>query len=445
MDGTMFKSRSMPSPSSTGVWEDSYRPLPSLFLGLLIIWTTALLMWVWNTWSKRLWQASCLQWALTSVPLLKAIVLGLSFAFWYSCLHVSTCSFWVAFGVFVSRIFFETACFISLLLISHGYCITHEQLSLSARRSIAGLASLLYLALTGYKAAVPHFSVLVGAVYVVLLFVVLSHTASNVGRLQEQLQAISDEGAHLMHNAVYTKYCMFRKFQGTLIAMVLIEIMMHTRAEGMASEYWIRLLLREWAEIAIFCYIGWTFRSKVVTPFSSVMPSTCSERALPPIHRVEMNAKDYRNLNFKEWHIGVAMPSDSGNSRGAPILVVVQNPGQAESPQARLSKPSSAVLDQPSTVQVQHIPLFNTSLAVAPTHSVSNHTSSMSSPSNASFGSNISSITLGSNSISSTTCVHRPDDASCGIFLRGSLWQPFRSVQSNPSSSGPVITPDKSK
>jgi hypothetical protein len=72
---------------------------------------------------------------------------------------LDTCSFWVAFGVFVSRIFFETACFVAFLLLAHGYCITHEQLTLTERRKIAGLAGLLYLTLTGYKAAIPQFSV----------------------------------------------------------------------------------------------------------------------------------------------------------------------------------------------------------------------------------------------------------------------------------------------
>jgi hypothetical protein len=61
--------------------------------------------------------------------------------------------------VFVSRIFFETACFVTFLLISYGYCIMHEQLSLTERRSVAGLTSLLYLTLTGYKAALPQFAV----------------------------------------------------------------------------------------------------------------------------------------------------------------------------------------------------------------------------------------------------------------------------------------------
>lgn len=77
----------------------------------------------------------------------------------YSCIHLKICSFWVAFGVFVSRIFFETACFVTFLLISYGYCIMQEQLSLAQRRSAASLTSLLYLILTGYKAAVPQFAV----------------------------------------------------------------------------------------------------------------------------------------------------------------------------------------------------------------------------------------------------------------------------------------------
>jgi len=86
-------------------------------------------------------------------------VVSFLLGFRYSCLIASQCSFWVAFGVFVARIFFETACFSAFLLIAHGYCIMHEQLSVRDRRSIAALGSLLYLILTGYKSAVPQFSV----------------------------------------------------------------------------------------------------------------------------------------------------------------------------------------------------------------------------------------------------------------------------------------------
>lgn len=105
------------------------------------------------------WSLSFIVWEWMADHFVVMVVMNLLQLCRYSCLNLNTCSFWVAFGVFVSRIFFETACFIAFLLIAHGYCIMHEQLAVTDRRSIAGLASLLYLTLTGYKAAVPQFAV----------------------------------------------------------------------------------------------------------------------------------------------------------------------------------------------------------------------------------------------------------------------------------------------
>ena len=106
------------------------------------------------------WWNGCL--VFLGILLGKAIYIHWIFylvTFRHSCLHLSMCSFWVAFGVFVTRIFLEIACFVAFLLISHGYCIMHEQLSTSKRYTIAGLLSLLYLTLIGYKAPVPQFVV----------------------------------------------------------------------------------------------------------------------------------------------------------------------------------------------------------------------------------------------------------------------------------------------
>ncbi|KAG0581040.1 hypothetical protein KC19_4G219800 [Ceratodon purpureus] len=318
--------------ASLSEWEESYRPLPYLFFGLLITWTVLVFMWTLNTWSKRRWQTSNLQWMLTAVPVLKSLVLGLSFVFWYSCLNLSTCSFWVAFGVFVSRIFFETACFIAFLLIAHGYCVMHEQLSVSERRGIAGLASLLYLTLTGYKAAVPQFAVLVVLIYALLLYVIMIHIARNLSMLKEQLQQIQDEGVHMMHTAVYTKYTMFKKFQRAMLMIVVAEILMHARADGLASEYWVRLLVREFTEIGIFFYIGWTFRSREMTPFFTVIPTLhpSGQRILPPIYSVEINEKQFNNLDHKEWHIGVPTSISTNDGTHGPVLVIVQNPGMSD-------------------------------------------------------------------------------------------------------------------
>jgi len=313
-------------------WEEAYKPLPYLFCSLFIVWALLVFAWVLNTWTKRRWQTSTLQWVLAAVPTLKTLVHVLSFVFWYSCLNSRTCSFWVAFGVFLTRIFFETAYFVAFLLIAHGYCIMHEQLAIQERRTIAGLASLLYLILTGYKAAVPQFAVLVILMYGILVYVIMALVARNLGVLRGQLQHIQDEGVHVMHTAVYMKYTMFKNFQKAMLIMVVAQIVMHVRAEAVATEYWVQLLLRELTELGIFFYIGWTFRSRERTPFFTVIPTlhASGQCILPPIYSVEMDAKEFNNLDYKEWHIGIPTSISKGMMVGhRPMLVIVQNPGMS--------------------------------------------------------------------------------------------------------------------
>lgn len=330
--GSTIEQVQKPMIASPSAWEESYRQLPCLFFGLLVTWMVLVCVWTLNTWTKRQWQTSNLQWVLTIVPMLKAIVLGLSFIFWYSCLNLSTCSFWVAFGVFVTRIFFETACFVAFLLIAHGYCTMHEQLTITERRSIAGLASLLYLTLTGYKAAVPQFGVLVVLIYGLLLYVIVVHVARNLSALRAQLQQIQEEGIHMLHSAVYTKYTMFKNFQRAMLIMAVAEILMYGLADGIGKEYWVRLLLREFVEIGIFFYIGWTFRSRELTPFFTVIPTLhpSGQRILPPIYCVEINEKQFNNLDHKEWHIGVPASISENGGTHKPMLVIVQNPGMSD-------------------------------------------------------------------------------------------------------------------
>lgn len=77
----------------------------------------------------------------------------------YSCFYNHVCSLWISFGVYVTGVLFQTVTFVSFLLISYGYCITCERLSIQERRMTAALGSIFYLTLVGYRASVPYFSV----------------------------------------------------------------------------------------------------------------------------------------------------------------------------------------------------------------------------------------------------------------------------------------------
>ncbi|KAH8954797.1 hypothetical protein BDL97_08G100000 [Sphagnum fallax] len=310
-------------------WEESYKPLPNLSLMLSLVWTLLACIWAINTWSKRRFQRSHLQWVITTVPVLKALVLGLTFVFWYSCLNFSNCSFWAAFGVFVARIFSELSCVISFLLIAHGYCIVHDQLSLTNCRRIGGLSFLVYLTLTGYKSGIQQFSVLVIVVYVVFLSVVMANISCNLVMLQEHLEQLQDEVGERWHMGVYAMLIMFKQFRRAVTLMVVAKLMMHAQGEALANEYPRQLFIREVVEISILLYMGWIVRSRELTPFSTIIPilnSPSRQHALPPIYSVEMDKKDFNNFDIKEWHIGVPT-SISKCASQMPILVIVQSPG----------------------------------------------------------------------------------------------------------------------
>ncbi|KAK7845311.1 uncharacterized protein LOC112032413 [Quercus suber] len=306
---------------------ESYRPLPSVYLAFFSIWVFSACSWTINTYKNRHFQTNNLQWTLASVPLIKALQLALSFLFWYSCFNLQVCSLWMSFGVYVTGVLFQTACFVSFLLISHGYCIMCERLSVTERRTTAALGCVFYLTLVGYRASVPYFSVLLLLNYFISFYVIFHHISQNLSVLREQLSFIEDEDVHTMHDAVYTKYMMFKKFQATMQIVALAETVIYINMDNSSETYWLRLLVREWAQFCIFLYIGWIFRSQDLTPGFSVMPNLKSkgETVVPPIYSIEMDAATFRDFRSHPWHIGVPTPRSHDSSQDT-VLVIIQHP-----------------------------------------------------------------------------------------------------------------------
>ncbi|XP_042512498.1 uncharacterized protein LOC122087426 [Macadamia integrifolia] len=313
-----------------GGMDDVYRPLPSVYLGFLSIWFLSAFSWTFNTWNNRHYQSNNhLQWTLASVPLIKVLQLTLSFLFWYSCYNFQTCSLWMSFGVYVTGALFQTVSFVSFLLISHGYCIMCERLSVPERRTTAALGCVCYLTLVGYRASVPYFTVLLILNYFISFYVIFHHISQNLLVLREQLSSIEDEDIHTMHNAVYTKYTMFKKFQSAMQIVAMAETVIYINMDDTSDNYWLRVLVREWSQLCIFLYIGWTFRSQEFSSNFSVVPNLKfkGENMMPPIYSIEMDAAAFRNFSSHEWHIGVQTSSPPNAERSADsFLVIVQHP-----------------------------------------------------------------------------------------------------------------------
>ncbi|GAY51105.1 hypothetical protein CUMW_131770 [Citrus unshiu] len=226
--------------------DESFRPLPSLYLAFLSIWFLSACSWTINTYKNRHFRANNLQWTLASVPLIKALQLTLSFLFWYSCFHLQICSLWMSF--------------------------------VTERRSTAALGCVFYLTLVGYRASVPYFTVLLLLNYFISFYVIFHHISQNLAVLREQLAFIEDEDVQAMHDAVYTKYIMFKKFQGAMQIVAMAETVIYLNVDDSSENYWLRLLVREWAQFCIFLYIGkWTQqRSKILVVTSGTLPTSRS-------------------------------------------------------------------------------------------------------------------------------------------------------------------------
>ncbi|KAL3528715.1 hypothetical protein ACH5RR_008037 [Cinchona calisaya] len=308
-------------------FSEAYRSLPSLNLAFLLIWSLCAACWTINTYKNRHFQMNKLQWTLAAVPLIKALQLTLSFLFWYSCFYLHVCSLWMSFGVFVTGVLFQTVIFVSFLLISHGYCITCERLSISERRTTAALGCIFYLTLVGYRVSIPYFSALLLLNYFVSFYLIFRHISQNLVLLREQLTIIEDEDVHAMHDAVFTKYIMFKKFQGAIHFVAMAEFAIYINMNDSLDNYWLRLVIREWAQFCIILYIGWTFRSKDLAPRFSVMPTLKSKgkKMVPPIYRIEMDAATFKEFKSHEWHIGVPTASQKGHLQDS-VLVVIQHP-----------------------------------------------------------------------------------------------------------------------
>ncbi|XP_037493626.1 uncharacterized protein LOC105635094 [Jatropha curcas] len=311
-----------------GELDESYRPLPSVYFALLSVWLVSACSWTINTYKKRHFQMNNLQWMLASVPLIKALQLMLSFLFWYSCFYHEICSLWLSFGVYITGVLFQTASFVSFLLISHGYCIMCERLSATERRATAALGCVFYLTLVGYRASVPYFTVLLLLNYLISFYLIFRQISQNLSVLREQLTFIEDEDVRDMHDAVYTKYIMFKKFQSAMQVVALAETVICINMDTSSENYWLRLLVKEWAQFCIFLFIGWTFRPQELAPRFFVMPTVKSEGEimLPPIYSMEMDAATFNDFNRHAWHIGVPISPSCDKSSRDSVIVVIQHP-----------------------------------------------------------------------------------------------------------------------
>ncbi|KAF2323440.1 hypothetical protein GH714_035462 [Hevea brasiliensis] len=116
---------------------------------------------------------------------------------------------------------------------------------------------------------------------------------------------------------------LFWKFQGAMQIVAMAETVIYINVDTSSENYWLRLLVKEWAQFCILIYIGYVLKTNYVTrlaPRFFVMPTIKSEGDImvPPVYSIEMDATTFKDFNCNEWHIGVEFLAGGafGGNRG---------------------------------------------------------------------------------------------------------------------------------
>ncbi|KAG9449172.1 hypothetical protein H6P81_009137 [Aristolochia fimbriata] len=361
--GEMVVAQSQGSVYGSAELDDFYRPLPFIYFGLLVIWVVLASYWIINAKRNSYLEPNHLQWTLAFTPVIKALQVFQAFLFWYSCLNRRICSIWMSYGVYVTGVLFQTASLVSFLLISHGYSIVCENLSVSERRTTAALGSALYLILVGYRASVPFFTVLLWVNYSVSFYVIFRHISQNLLVLREQMNTVEDENIQIMRDSICSKYLMFKKFQNAMQVLAMAQFMIHINLNSVIDNHWLTFLVHEWVQLCILLHVGyvtshifvcinwpskrrqrtgfcttagWTFWSPEPAPRFSLVHEVEPEEhsTMPPIYSLEMDVNDFKDMSLNEWHIGVqtSSPQRSTGKSSSPLLIVVQHPRALNNP-----------------------------------------------------------------------------------------------------------------
>ncbi|KMZ73066.1 hypothetical protein ZOSMA_154G00080 [Zostera marina] len=323
----------------------SYRTFSMIYLAFLSIWLILGFFWVSCSWRSCDSQMKNLHLVLTSVTMIKSMQLASSFLFWYSCVDLKICSLWMSFGAFVSGIMFQTLSFVTFMLISHGYCITCARLSRTERRRTAVLALFFYLALVGYKTALPYCNVILMGSYSTSFFIIFGRVSQNLVKLKELMRSIEEEGVDLMQDILRFNYTMFKKFRSAMQILFLMEIILYIQVlDSSYYHHWVVLFFREWTSFCIFLYVSFTFRrpQQFTSDFwvsQSLSPKL--NRTLAPIYTIEMDSWDFKHLTSPTWQVGLPTSSKWCHGRRnfgevSPPVILVQHPGFGSSSQNQI-------------------------------------------------------------------------------------------------------------
>lgn len=278
-----------------------YDSIPIIYGICLACWVVMAVVWNYLTYVTYNERCIILCRAVSSIPVIKSIVLAFGTSFWGTCIAWDMCSFWIGVSFVNTHLVYETASITVFILIAKGWTIMRDVFDPAEWRTIILSVSAFYMAnsitlvlkttvltTSGYWVAN---AIIYGAMYIYIL----SSTLNNLDIISKELSYFKPNMPVAIISPLKQKYIMYQIFLLFVFVSILCEIFAHAIADYKHT-MWKVLLLYEGFNVIIFFTIGYIFQPQQYSPFFFITSLSNDENEIEntrqlPVINVSSNDK----------------------------------------------------------------------------------------------------------------------------------------------------------
>lgn len=212
-----------------------FKPLVDIYAALLTAWCVLFVAWLVIVFIAPLSASTIVEDSnpllrmLTVIPFVKCAYVGVSFAFWSTCVSWGECSYWLNVGQSNLMLIFETCLFLCLILIGKGWNISRSTISQFELRRTVLIVCLFYLGdslLLVIKSYVKWFYwILLALVYIGMTAFIVKSATKILSTYRSALLQL-EIGADTF-NGVFVKLLFFLRFRFVVVIFAVGAIIAH--------------------------------------------------------------------------------------------------------------------------------------------------------------------------------------------------------------------------
>eukprot|EP00602_Paraphysomonas_sp_CaronLab_P000814 CAMPEP_0185029002 /NCGR_PEP_ID=MMETSP1103-20130426/15091_1 /TAXON_ID=36769 /ORGANISM="Paraphysomonas bandaiensis, Strain Caron Lab Isolate" /LENGTH=504 /DNA_ID=CAMNT_0027563601 /DNA_START=64 /DNA_END=1578 /DNA_ORIENTATION=+ len=270
--------------------------------------------------------------AISTIPVVKVLVLILGVSFWATCEKWKMCSFWLGVSLINTHLVFETGMMVCFLLIAKGWSITRDNFSANEWRGIIMSMSAFYmcnsiiLVLESSVLDQRGFWIANTLLYGLMYLYIILNVQSQLRLLTSQVQLLGDDVPQPIAGPLRMKHRMYIFFLVLVLLNISFEVYLHSLLAS-SGKMWKVLLVYEVSNLLILGTVGYIFRPREYSPFFFMVQATMNDNRTRPIPLIEGTEDSGNDAEIELSPLLQSQNSDPSRvSPNTAKMVLIRNP-----------------------------------------------------------------------------------------------------------------------